>query len=493
MEAASHRRLSVDDLCTKHGNEDGHARHVAAVAGQLFDATRRWVGAPVGDRPLLVAAGRLHDLGYRGNPWRHARVSCEIIRREGIKGFTDSQRDDIAAAVALHPAGLGSAEAGSLMREAADGRRALRLAAYLRIADGLDHGHLQDAVIVGVRRTGRSIRVRVRCGHQPQGVEAARRKSDLWRSAFAWGIQFAPAAGTALHSGSLRLAELPPGEAARRLLWCHYGVLRAKVGGALAAESSGALHDLRGAIRSMRTVLRVFRRPLVPTSAGRIDHDLQRLNAALGAARDLDVWNDYLARQAGKARWDRLPRWVKFVDHQRELRRLQQTTVRRHLSGVSFRALQNRIGRLLRIELPRLPGDGSAVLGEGWGRRMLAKYLRRALKRSKLRSSHLPAKVHQLRLALRRVRHIGEFAEGRPTAPEGKLMRRVQAVERMLGRIRDVDLELARVRREGPAPPRVLLERLKRRRRRSRAGLSRAWRELEKPRFLRALRRAPRR
>ena len=489
MHAESHRRLSVDDLCAKHGNEEAHAHQVAVLACQLFDATHRWVGAPAGDRPLLEAACRLHDLGYSANPRRHARVSREIIQREGIKGFTAAQRDDIATAVALHPTGLSSAEIESLGRELADARRARRLAAYLRIADGLDHGHLQDAAIVGVTKAGRSIRIRVRCGHRRENVEAARCKSGEWRSAFQWGIRLTPVAGNSILLRSLPSPELAPCEAARRLLWRHYGALPANVNGAVETGNSGALHELRVAIRRMRTVLRVFRRPLAPTSAARIDRDLQKLNAALGEARDLDVWIDYLARNALKAQLRRHPRWVKFVGHQRELRQLQQITVRRHLRGVSFRALERRIGRLLRVELPRAVGAAPAGSWGGWERRLLAKYLRRALKLGDQRHSHSPAKLHKLRIALRRVRHIGDFFGGRLAAPAGELMKRVQSVERMLGRIRDVDLALARIQREGPAPPRLLVGKLERRRLRGRLGLSRAWRRLEKRRFLRVLRR----
>jgi hypothetical protein len=68
-------------------------------------------------------------------------------------------------------------------------------------------------------------------------------------------------------------------------------------------------------------------------------------------------------------------------------------------------------------------------------------------------------------------------------------MQRVHAVERMLGRIRDVDLAIARIQREGPAPPLLLVGKLERRRLRCGVGVSKAWRRLEKPGFLRLLRR----
>jgi hypothetical protein len=62
-------------------------------------------------------------------------------------------------------------------------------------------------------------------------------------------------------------------------------------------------------------------------------------------------------------------------------------------------------------------------------------------------------------------------------------------VEWALGRIRDVDMAIARMQREGPAPPRLLVENLEWRRQIIGTELAEAWRRLEKPRFLRALRR----
>ncbi len=489
MRDPSQSRLSVAELCAKYGNEDAHANHVTALALQLFDATRGLVGAPAGDRPLLAAACWLHDVGYSVNPRRHAQVSCEIILQEGLKGFTGTQREDIAAAIFLHPARRKSDEARVLVKRLRDPRRALRLAAYLRIADGLDYGHLQDVTIVAIRKNRRTIRASIRGGQCPENIAIARRKADIWRAAFPLDIRLIRAARKTSRPGPPVEPGLHVCEAARRLLFLHFRALLADVDGALEAKDSAALHGVRVAIRRLRAALRVFRKPLAQTSAARIDRDLQKLNLALSEARDLDVLIDYLAGEALQGRLGRHPRWAKFVSHQGELRRLQQATVRRHLRGASFTALQNRMGRFLRLELPRAiqtvpPGS----LAE-FGRRALVKSLRRALKLADLRHSHSPTKLHQLRIALRRVRHIGGFFGRVLGPPAGAVVKRVHAVERALGRIRDVDLALSRIQLEGPTPPRLLVGQLVGRRRATEMELSEAWRRLEKPKFLRALRR----
>ncbi|MFA5058097.1 MAG: CHAD domain-containing protein, partial [Opitutaceae bacterium] len=486
MRVYSPGRLSVEDLCAKQGNEDMHSGHVAALALHLFDATCRLVGAPAGDRPLLEAACRLHDIGFGANPRQHARMSREIVLREGLKGFTDSQRADIAAAIFLHPARLQGDEAKSVLQGRPDSRRALRLAAYLRVADGLDYGHLQDAVIVAVQEDRRKIHASIHCRHFPPNLEAAKSKADIWRAAFPLGLRLTAAARKSFPPAPLVEPGLTSVEAARRLLFLHFRALLANVGGALAAKDSGALHDVRVAIRRMRAVLRVFRKPLAATSAARIDRDLQNLNDALGEARDLDVLIDYLTGEARKAQLGRHPRWARFIGHQGELRRLQQVTVLRHLKGASFAALQNRIGRLLRCEIPQVLKAAPPGALETLGRRALAKSLRRSLRLAR-RHARSPDELHRLRITLRRTRHIGGFFGDVLGPPAGELIKRVHRVEEALGRIRDVDLALARVRSEGPSPPQPLVGRLERHREVLEAELARAWRKLTKPRFLRAI------
>jgi len=128
--------------------------------------------------------------GYGVNPRRHARAGYEIVRSEGLEGFTSSALDDIAAAICLHPARPGAAADGSLARRLRALPRARRLAAYLRIADGLDAAHLQDAVIVEVQKTESIICLHVACHEASPGLVRADRKADLWREVFPLELQF---------------------------------------------------------------------------------------------------------------------------------------------------------------------------------------------------------------------------------------------------------------------------------------------------------------
>jgi hypothetical protein len=282
MTPFSPRQLSIEELCVKHGNEQAHAAHVAALALGLFDATAGILGVPVEDRPLLEAACRLHEVGYGVTPRRHARAGYEIVRGEGLQGFTNSARNDIAAVIYLHPSRPGAAAERLLERRLRALPRARRLAAYLRIADGLDAAHLQDAAIIGIRTTARTICLHVACHDSSPGLAQAERKADLWRQVFPLELQFVRAARRPAGSAPLLSPDLPVVEGARRLLYLGFSSLLANVHGALDGTDREALHKARVGIRRMRVVLRAFRKPLKPTSAARIDRDLQHLNAVLG-------------------------------------------------------------------------------------------------------------------------------------------------------------------------------------------------------------------
>ena len=482
-------KCSVEELDAKYGIKGAHAVHVAALALTLFDATHELAGAPADDRSLLEVACRLHDLGYGVNPRQHARIGQEILLREGLDGYTTAQRRDIAAAIGLHSP-RGRSHAGRLSAgQPPESLRALRLAAYLRIADGLDYCHLQDATIVEIQPRNGVVRVLVCCGQFPQNVEIAVRRSALWCDVFSRELQLILARRRSPRSGDLLVKGLNVFEAVRRLLFPQYRTIVINLEGVIKAEDDVALHNIRIAIRKARAVLRGFRKLLEQTSARRLDGDLQRLNRALALARDLDVWIAFITSGSVKMRLARNRNWDKFVGHQQAQRRLQQATVRRHLSGSAFTTLRTRFGRLLRIELLRASQHSPPTPIEGTAKRVLAKHLRQALKLAKLRHARSPEKLHRLRIALRRARYLGAFLSPVLGPAIDKLRKRAHAAERVLGDIRDTSLALTRIQVEGPNPPRLLVLQLRRNHRRAVAKLDRVWARLEDPALMLQVRR----
>lgn len=473
----------LDELSTRLGNEDAHAGQVAELALALFDATRVLFGAPASGRPLLAAAARLHDAAYGLDPRRHAETGARLFVRRRLEKFSRADRAVIAALIRMHPAGLSFAGGRAIAQRLPDPGGTLYLAALLRIADALDHGHLQDTFIVSSEGARRRIRFDVRSPLFPRNVELARHQARLWREAFPADVDFRLLAG-GLSRKRLLEATLPLPEAVRRLLFLQYRIFLLNVEGARGGETTEALHDLRIAIRRMRVVLRAFAKPLAGTSAGRIEAELQRLNRVLGSARDLDVWIGFFSDESMARQFAHHRLWQGFIGHQLELRRLQQATVRRHLHGAAFSSLRFRLGRFLRVELPELNRSLPFKPVDRGARRAVGKALRRALGLADLRHSHSAEKVHRLRIALRRLRYLGGAFERLLGPAIRKLSRRAHAVERILGGMRDADLALARILSEGPAPPRLLVRQLERRRRDAAAELEACWSRFEDPELL---------
>jgi CHAD domain-containing protein len=340
-------------------------------------------------------------------------------------------------------------------------RRIKRLGAILRVADGLDYSHVQDATITGIRRRTGKVRVCVRCAAFPHNVARANEKADLWRAVMPVGIEFV---ATGKPAGIIQ-PTTPVTEAARRLISVQWKTILINVPGAIAGTSSEPLHDIRVAIRRLRLLLRVFRKVL-PPAIKQIDRALSQLGKPLGPARDMDVWIDFLQQRDG--------RWKKFLARQLALRDRQLPVVRRQLTGRRFASLRLMMGRFLRIEFPHTTERGL----KRFAQKKLARELRRVRHRAHLRHSTSPAKLHELRIALRRARYLGEFFTpvlGRDVA---KLTNRLRELERPLGRIHDIDAALERIRRQRPVAPAPLLALLEQRRQKHLRQLSRAGKKL---------------
>jgi len=481
--------LTIGQLCRKYDNEDVHTGHVTALALRLFDATRQRLKLPAADRAILKAAGRLHDIAYSVNAPAHRETGAGLVLREGLGGCSDSDRNLIAAVMLLHSGAVPALRRHRLIRRLPDPQRALRLGALLRVADGLDYGHQQDASIEKVEIGADAVRVTVRSSRFPYNIERADQKSDLWWLVFPLGIELIPAASGRDADPALLRRGLHVLEAARRLLSLQFKTVLINVDGAMKGKSPRPLHDIRVAIRRARAVLGAFREPLAGTSVERIGDVLKRLNRALGPSRDADVSAAFLTSEDVQKQFAKEPGWQAFIRHQVRRQRQQLAIVRRHLAERKIIALKLEMGRLLRIELPRRVKTPPSVSLEKLARRQLQKQLGRALALARLRRSKSSDGLHRLRIALRRVRYLGEFFSPALGATIKELTKRVHTTERSLARIHDIDVGLERLASGGLKPPRSLMLLLKQRRREHLAKLDKAWRRLNQPAFQRAVRR----
>jgi len=146
------RRRSVRDLAERTGCDLPHGQHVSRLATRLFDQMRELHELPAEARDLLEYAALLHESGAHISERGHHRHSDYLIRHAELKGFTEEQLLVIAN-VARYYRKSPPDPSDENLRDLPPALRVTieKLAALLRIAEGLDRGHRQRVRDVAVR------------------------------------------------------------------------------------------------------------------------------------------------------------------------------------------------------------------------------------------------------------------------------------------------------------------------------------------------------
>jgi exopolyphosphatase / guanosine-5'-triphosphate,3'-diphosphate pyrophosphatase len=179
------RRASVQSLARRCNWPEAHSRQVAKLALELFDQLRELHGLDDDDRELLEYAALLHDVGEHVSTVGHHKHAAYLIAHGQLRGFDPEEVHMLAALARWHL--RGEPKLSDELRSLGPGgeARLRRLAALLRVADGLDRSRSQ--VVTGLRvRAGPSL-VLVRVGASAD-VElelwGARRKRGLFEKVF---------------------------------------------------------------------------------------------------------------------------------------------------------------------------------------------------------------------------------------------------------------------------------------------------------------------
>jgi exopolyphosphatase/guanosine-5'-triphosphate,3'-diphosphate pyrophosphatase len=154
------RERSVREFAERCHYEAPHAEQVRRLALQLFDQLGARLGAQPGDRELLADAALLHDVGYHISHEKHHKHSYHLILHADLLGMSPVEQVAVANIARYHRGPTPKKKHdnfGKLDR----GLRARieRLAALLRVADGLDRGHVGGVQDVEVRWEQRRCRI----------------------------------------------------------------------------------------------------------------------------------------------------------------------------------------------------------------------------------------------------------------------------------------------------------------------------------------------
>ncbi len=136
------RRVSVLSLCRRSSWRQRHARQVAALATELFDASVDLHGLGAEERELLELAALLHDIGEHVSRSGHDRHSAYLIENGGLRGFSPDEVRMLSTLARFHVRGTPKPSfAPFAALSSADQRRVVALVAILRLADALDAAH----------------------------------------------------------------------------------------------------------------------------------------------------------------------------------------------------------------------------------------------------------------------------------------------------------------------------------------------------------------
>ena len=182
--------ISVAELLDHYLVDQVHARHVADLSLMLFDAVAKRYGLNPGQRHLIEVAALLHNVGLRVDPPNHHLVGRDLVLRHRLAELTRREQILVAALVAFHRKKVRPSLEPAYL---ALGRRAqqetLRLAAILRVADGLDYSHTQQTCLVAAESAEVGLNLLLSGPYAVEDAAQALAKADLWQRVFGESLQ----------------------------------------------------------------------------------------------------------------------------------------------------------------------------------------------------------------------------------------------------------------------------------------------------------------
>jgi exopolyphosphatase/guanosine-5'-triphosphate,3'-diphosphate pyrophosphatase len=155
------RRRSVMALAERCRHDRTHARHVTALALQLFDGLRTLHGLDTKARELLEYAALLHDVGHHISYPAHHRHTYYLIKNGDLRGFAPDELEALALVARYHRRRRPrKSHPGYEALPKAVRRRVSLLAGLLRVADALDRTHQQAVRNVTVSARGKGLALR---------------------------------------------------------------------------------------------------------------------------------------------------------------------------------------------------------------------------------------------------------------------------------------------------------------------------------------------
>ncbi len=189
---AEERRAAVEEFAKNCGEDLPHARHVARIAGELWQQLAGPLNLKADDRELIESAALVANVGYLINFEGHHKHSYHLIVNSELPGFERRQLQ-VLANVARYHRGADPKKKHENFSDLSleDQQRVRALAAILRLALALDRTHQQNVGDVRARVTEDAVRIVIQSqGDTQVDVWAAERKVELFEKVFGRQVRF---------------------------------------------------------------------------------------------------------------------------------------------------------------------------------------------------------------------------------------------------------------------------------------------------------------
>ena len=180
------RRAAVAGLARRCGSDLEHSQHVTRLALSLFDQMRALHELDDNDREMLEYATLLHDIGQHVSRKGHHRHAAYLIDHAQLRGFSPDEIEFLAALVRHHRRGdIKTSEPRAAALDKSARERLRKLAAILRLADGLDRGRRGIVVDVDVQVGADLVVLRLNTSDNAElELWGVRRRRDLFEKVF---------------------------------------------------------------------------------------------------------------------------------------------------------------------------------------------------------------------------------------------------------------------------------------------------------------------
>lgn len=181
--------IQLAEACAYDG---AHGRQVTRLALRLFDELNELHQLGARDRLRLECAALLHDIGWQSGGKGHHRASMQMILESPLLPFDDQERAVVGCIARYHRRGLpGLIHPLYAALETREQEAVSKLAALLRLAEGLDHDHKQRIKDMTCRIRPRKVVVRASAARH--SLELAREtldKADLFVLVYRRKLEF---------------------------------------------------------------------------------------------------------------------------------------------------------------------------------------------------------------------------------------------------------------------------------------------------------------